>query len=69
METIGHHTCDNVGGYDYVFETAPFISEFNEKEKKKPFLGTGYYFWDATFQWLRIGEIPIIMVIIVYWKL
>jgi hypothetical protein len=46
MDTIGHHTCSNSCGYDYVFENAPFRAEFSEKEGKKPFLGSGYYFWE-----------------------
>jgi hypothetical protein len=46
METIGHHSCSNKGGYYYVFENAPFMSIFDEKIGNRPFLGTGYYFWD-----------------------
>jgi hypothetical protein len=44
MKTIGHHTCSNDNGYNYVLEHAPFPAEFNKR--KKPFLGEGYYFWD-----------------------
>lgn len=46
METIGHHTCSNNGGYDFILRNAPFISIYNEKTGNKPFLGTGYYFFD-----------------------
>jgi len=46
METTVHHTCSNKGGYNYVLENAPFKSIFDEKTGNKPFLGTGYYFYD-----------------------
>ncbi len=46
MQTIGHHTCKNEGGVDYVLANGPFLSEYNEQEGKIPFLGEGYYFWD-----------------------
>jgi hypothetical protein len=52
MRTIGHHTCLAKGGKDFVEAEAPFLSEAIEEdnengiEAKRPFLGTGYYFWD-----------------------
>lgn len=47
MENLtGHHTCKKDGGEAYVLANAPFISEFVPSQQRKPFLGTGYYFWD-----------------------
>jgi hypothetical protein len=46
METIGHHTCLNKGGQKYVYDNAPFLAEYDDEDKNKPYLGQGYYFWD-----------------------
>ena len=48
---IGHHTCKNEGGYNYVLREAPFLSMWPEEGeddmgRKTPFLGEGYYFWE-----------------------
>ena len=45
MESIlkiqGYHTCRVDGGYEYILENAPFISEPNNRQ----WLTQGYYFW------------------------
>lgn len=46
MKTTGQHTCSNKGGREFVLQHAPFISFYLNGEKKRPFLGTGFYFWD-----------------------
>ena len=54
METIAHHTCKKEGDEHFVLENAPFLSEWielpnvpqNVISQRRPFLGTGYYFWD-----------------------
>jgi hypothetical protein len=43
--TIGHHTCSEAH-HAYLMERAPFMSVYDEKQDKLPFLGSGYYFWD-----------------------
>lgn len=47
---VGHHTCSNSGGKEYVITHAPFLSEWKEplpeSSYKTPYLGTGYYFWE-----------------------
>jgi hypothetical protein len=45
-EYIGHHTCSNQGGEEYVLANAPFLSKYEVGGEKNPFLGSGYYFWD-----------------------
>jgi hypothetical protein len=50
MQTIGHHTCLNKGGRKFVYENAPFLSEFYEKDADRPYLGQGYYFWDNNLE-------------------
>lgn len=45
----GHHTCEKTGGFEKVLNDAPFFSEYlpgKENEKKSPYLGSGYYFWE-----------------------
>ena len=42
---VGHHTCSDNGGKDFVLENAPFLSPIVDKHPL-PFLGRGYYFWD-----------------------
>ena len=39
METIGHHTCLNKGGQKYVYDNAPFLAEYYDEDKNKPYLG------------------------------
>lgn len=43
---IGHHTCKQDGGKEYVLENAPFFSAWKANSPTTPFLGSGYYFWD-----------------------
>src|SRR5688500_11697301 len=49
---IGHHTCKNEGGYNFVLKEAPFLSKWPTEEldpeeiDRRPFLGEGYYFWE-----------------------
>lgn len=49
METIGHHTCLNKGGQKYVYDNAPFLAEYYDEDKNKPYLvlpvsGISYFF-------------------------
>ena len=46
MQTIGHHTCRDEGGSEFVLQHAPFLAAYDESQGKQPFLGEGYYFWD-----------------------
>ena len=46
METIGHHSCSNKSGFDHVLRNAPFLSVFDNKTGRRPFLGSGFYFFD-----------------------
>ena len=45
-EFLGHHTCSNKNGREYVRTFAPFWAEFDQEKEKYQFLGAGYYFWD-----------------------
>ncbi|MDB5262657.1 MAG: hypothetical protein JWQ14_1938 [Adhaeribacter sp.] len=49
-----HHTCSNEGGRDHVLENVPFLSEYKPKEKKKPYLGEGYYFWEYNLDYAKV---------------
>ena len=33
---------------------APFFSEYNHKEDKKPFLGAGFYFWEYNLDYAKV---------------
>ncbi len=45
---IGQHTCSSDGGYKFVLENAPFLSQWkvSEFDERQPYLGEGYYFWE-----------------------
>jgi len=45
LKTIGHHTCNNIGGEEKILEQSPFLSE-KDRFGNAPFLGFGYYYWD-----------------------
>jgi hypothetical protein len=53
-----HHACDCAGGPEYVLREGPFFSAYDENTMRKPFLGSGYYFWDDNLdmahKWGRI---------------
>lgn len=44
--TRGHHTCEKCVNDAVVISRAPFKSVCDKKNRKEPFLGEGYYFWD-----------------------
>ncbi len=50
MRTIGHHTCKQDGGIDFVRINSPFYAEHSKDEDKYQFLGSGYYFWDDNIE-------------------
>lgn len=54
MKFIVHHTCKKDGGEDEVLKTAPFFSAYNPQEDLKPFLGSGYYFWEYNFDYSKV---------------
>lgn len=61
MRTIGHHTCENNGTDEFILNSAPFLSswielpnvEQNRSKQKRPFLGTGYYYWDDNLEYAK----------------
>lgn len=50
MKTIGHHTLENQANYKDLEQAGPILAEYEPKENKLPFLGSGYYFWDDNFE-------------------
>lgn len=57
MEFTLHHTCSSVGGEYYITQNIPFLSKYNSEDKKKPYLGEGYYFWDYNLAYAKVwGE-------------
>lgn len=49
LKIIGYHTCRASGGWSYIFENAPFISQNNSDQ----WLAEGYYFWTDSDYWAR----------------
>lgn len=50
---IGYHTCKTNGGWNYIWNQAPFLSEPN----KRQWLTQGYYFWtDSDYFAHKWGE-------------
>lgn len=37
-----------------MLENAPFYSEYNVKQNKKPFIGAGYYFWEYNLDYAKV---------------
>lgn len=54
MEFIVQHTCKKEGGKKDVLKNSPFRSEFCEKKGKRPYLGSGYYFWDYNLKYAKV---------------
>jgi hypothetical protein len=52
---IGHHTCKNTGDGHLIEQNGVPVAkaEYNERNLKNPFLGTGYYFWDYNIEMAR----------------
>lgn len=50
MNTIGHHTVQNLGNFKQLEQNGPILAEYNPVNKKLPFLGKGYYFWDYNYE-------------------
>lgn len=48
------HTCQKKGGMDFVLENAPFHSEYDISQNKKPFIGSGYYFWEYNLDYAKV---------------
>jgi hypothetical protein len=49
LRIIGYHTCRASGGWHYIFENAPFISQSNSNQ----WLTQGYYFWTDSDYWAQ----------------
>jgi hypothetical protein len=45
-EFLGHHTCSDANGLEYIEQHAPFWADYEPEKGKLQFLGSGYYFWD-----------------------
>ncbi|MCG8860075.1 hypothetical protein [Tenacibaculum finnmarkense] len=39
---------------DYVLKNAPFYSEHDAENDKKPFIGAGYYFWEYNIDYAKV---------------
>lgn len=50
MNTIGHHTVENLGNHKELEKTGPVLSEYKPADSRFPFLGQGYYFWDYNYE-------------------
>jgi len=48
------HTCNKEGGEKQVLKDFPFLSNYEPKKNKTPFLGKGYYFWDYNLEYAKV---------------
>lgn len=50
MKTTGHHACNSEGGNKFLLENGPFRAVYTPHSSSRPFLGSGYYFWDDNIE-------------------
>lgn len=49
-----HHTCGKEGGISSVLKEFPFLSKYDPKNGRNPFLGQGYYFWEYNLEYAKV---------------
>lgn len=54
MKYTLHHTCSSAGGEEFIVENVPFLSIYNPKYGKTPYLGEGFYFWDFNLEYAKL---------------